>query len=275
MQRSRLRALLVGMSLACASLACEEPPPRKEPSAEAKPLAPPPAAASPASVPTAAQIGSSAAVDKPADKPEAKLISCPKPPQVAFNDPVLEAEIRRKASKPEGDLTIADLRKVRSVDLTRAGKPTDMLDPCVFPHLTSLRHLYLAGGELSDLSPIAGLKQLEGLRASMNQVANITPLAAMVKMDRLDLGRTQVRDLSPLKGMTKLTELMLDDTPVDDLSPLASLASLERLSIKRTRVSDVSPLKGLRKLKFLYVGGSPVESVSAIARPGLKISSED
>lgn len=261
--------LLLASSLLVAG--CEDPP------------APQPAAPVPVSAPVAVPAPVPATAPPPADvaekseKPaEKKLIDCPKPPKVAFNDAALEAEVRRKAGKAEGELTAADLKKVRSVDLTRGGKPVDYLDPCVFPLLTNLRHLYLAGGELSDLTPIAQLTALEGLRASANKVAVLTPLKGMRAMDRLDLGRTQVRDLTPLKGMTKLTELQLDDTPVDDIAPLASLTNLERLSLKRTRVSDLGPLKSLRKLKFLYVGGSPAaDNVTAVQRPGLKISGED
>jgi internalin A len=255
--------------LLVAGLGCEDPP-RPE-AASAAAAAPKPAAPAPGP----AAVEPEPVAKEPAAPAEKKQISCPKPPQVAFTDAALEAEVRRKAGKLEGNVTLADLKKVRSVDLTRGGKPTDSLDPCIFPLLTNLHHVYLGGGALSDLSPLATLTQVEGLRASMNQVAIITPLAGMLQMDRLDLGRTQVRDLTPLKRMTKLTELMLDDTPIDDLSPLAGLANLERLSIKRTRVTDVSPLKGLRKLKFLYVAGSNVASVTSIQRPGLKISNED
>ena len=43
-----------------------------------------------------------------------------------------QAEVRRKASKPEGELTVADLRKVRSVDLTRSTEEIESLDPCVW-----------------------------------------------------------------------------------------------------------------------------------------------
>ena len=258
-----------------AGLGCEDPPKPEV----ASPAATAPKPAVPAPAPGPAKEEPEPAAKEPGlsakEAVEKKQITCPKPPQVAFNDPALEAEVRRKAGKLEGDVTLADLKKVRSVDLTRGGKPTDSLDPCIFPLLTNLHHVYLGGGELSDLSPLAGLTQVEGLRASMNRVAVITPLAGMLQMDRLDLGRTQVRDLTPLKRMTKLTELMLDDTPVDDLSPLVGLAKLERLSIKRTRVTDVSPLKALRKLKFLYVAGSNVASVTSIQRPGLKISNED
>jgi internalin A len=264
------RTALTALLLAAIALGCEDPAPAKSEAADpAKPApaASPTPAAAPAPAPEKAPEPEKAATKAP--------VVCPPASKLAFSDPALEKEVRRKASKPEGELTLADARKVRSVDLTRSGAEIESLDPCAFPQLTSLHQLYIGKGSITDLSPLKGLKQLEGLRISMNPVSDISPLSGMLQMDRLDLGRTQVRDLTPLKKMSKLTELMLDDTPVDDLTPLASLSALERLSIKRTRVTDVSPLKALRKLKFLYVGGSPVESGAGLSRPGLKISTDD
>lgn len=261
--RSSCHAVLLSAVLA---LGCEGPAP-------AKTEAPAPAAPAAAPEPTPAPAPEP---EKPEPKAvEQKPVVCPSGSKLAFTDEALEKEVRRKAQKPEGELTLADARKVRSVDLTRSGAEIERLDPCVFPQLTSLRHLYVGRGSVTDLTPLEKLTKLEGLRISMNPVSNITPLAGMLQMDRLDLGRTQVRDLTPLKKMTNLTELMLDDTPVEDLTPLAGLAKLERLSIKRTRVSDISPLRSLRKLKFLYVAGAPLESTGGVARPGLTISSED
>jgi internalin A len=256
--------------LAALGLGCEDSAPAKTEASPAPAAAPAPVAA-PQPAPEVAKEPPKLA-DKP---PEKKVVVCPPAPALAFQDPALEKEVRRKAGKTEGELTLADVRKVRSVDLTRSGAEIESLDPCVLPQLTNLRHLYVGRGSITDLTPIKGLTKLEGLRLSMNPIADISALAGMLSMDRLDLGRTQVRDLSPLKKMSKLTELMLDDTPVDNLTPLAGLSSLERLSIKRTRVSDLSPLGTLRKLKFLYVGGSPVESSGGIARPGLTISSDE
>ncbi|HWO07911.1 MAG TPA: leucine-rich repeat domain-containing protein [Polyangiaceae bacterium] len=264
-----LRAKLSTLLLLSAGLGCEgSPPPKAESAPAAAAPAPPAAPAAPAPEPEK-QL---AEPEKPAEK---KAVVCTPGSKPTFTDPALEKEVRRKAGKVEGELTLADVRKVRSVDLTRAGVELESLDPCALPLLTGLHHLYVGRGSITDLTPIKGLTKLEGLRLSMNPVSDISALAGMLQMDRLDLGRTQVRDLSPLKKMSKLTELMLDDTPVEDLSPLAGATSLERLSIKRTRVSDLSPLKSLRKLKFLYVGGSPVESAGGLARPGLKISAED
>jgi internalin A len=269
--RSLLRhAAPVTMLLSTAlGLGCEDRAPAKT---EVSTPAPAPA---PQAAPVAPREAEKIA-EKAADKPVAKKpVVCPPAPALEWSDPALEKEVRRKASKVEGNITLADVRKVRSVDLTRSGVDIESLDPCIFPQLTSLHHLYIGKGSITDLSPIKTLVKLEGLRISMNPVSDIGPLAGMLQMDRLDLGRTQVRDLTPLKKMNNLTELMLDDTPVDDVTPLAGLAKLERLSIKRTRVTDISPLKSLRKLKFLYVGGSPVESSGGLARPGLTISSEE
>lgn len=268
MLRSLRPASLCLVLLAAAAIACEDPPKAESTPAASNTPAPAPAP-TPALEPTPEKP---AEPEKPVEK---KPVVCTPGSKPVFADAALEKEVRRKAEKTEGELTLADVRKVRSVDLTRSGAEIESLDPCAFPLLTSLHHLYIGRGSITDLTPIKSLTKLEGLRISMNPVSDISALAGMLQMDRLDLGRTQVRDLSPLKKMTKLTELMLDDTPVDNLTPLAGLASLERLSIKRTRVSDLSPLKTLRKLKFLYVGGSPVEGSGGIARPGLKISADD
>jgi internalin A len=257
----------LALVIAAALFGCEAPVPPAEQAAPQPPVQAP--------APVALPLVPPAEPSEAEKKPEKKRVACPPAPQVAFSDPNLETEVRRKAGKLEGKVSLADLRKVRSVDLTRGGIKVDDLDPCIFPLLTNLHHLYLGGGSLTDLSPIKGLTKIEGLRVSMNQVEDLTPIAGMVQMDRLDLGRTQVSDLKPLKGMTKMTELMLDDTPVADLSPLAGLTKLERLSIKRTRVTDLSPLRSLTKLKFLYIGGAPVENPGAVARPGLKISDDE
>jgi internalin A len=261
--------LMAGLALGCESSA-----PQGEKLTPQQPAVTAPAPiALPAVVPS--ELTRQVDAEQKAEKAEKKPVVCPPAPKVAFSDASLEAEVRRKAGKPEGPLSSADLRKVRSVDLTRGGTKVDELDPCIFPLLTSLHHLYLGGGELTDLSPIKTLTKIEGLRVSMNQVSDLSPIAGMLQMDRLDLGRTQVKDLTPLKGMKNMTELMLDDTPVENLTPLAGLTKLERLSIKRTRVTDLSPLRSLTKLKFLYVAGAPIDNPGVVARPGLKISNED
>jgi internalin A len=255
------------VGLAGSVCACEDSKPAPgtaTPSAAPAALAPPAATTAPAPTPESAT---------PAPKPARKLEDCPKGPNFDFQNEALEAEVRRKLPKAEGPVTLADLRRVRSLNLSQI--KLDELDVCFFSQLKGVKELFLGAGDYADLSPIAGSTQLESLRASINQVKDLTPLAKLTKMDRLDLGRTQVKDLSPLAAMTKLTELQLDGTPVEDVAPLAKLKELETLSLKRTQVKDVSALKDLKKLKFLYTGGSPLDedpmSVAPVRANGTKI----
>ncbi|HEU5075313.1 MAG TPA: leucine-rich repeat domain-containing protein [Polyangiaceae bacterium] len=207
------------------------------------------------------------------EKPKKKLEDCATGNTLTIDDPALEQGIRFKLQKMTGTLTKADLGRLASLNLSQA--KVNELDVCVFPHMTSLKELFLGPGDLDDLSPIAGLKNLETLGASINKVSDLSPLSGLSKLDRLDLGRTQVKDLSPLSGLTRLTELMLDSTPVEDLTPLSGMKDLEKLSINKTQVKDVRPLAGLKKLKFLYAADTPADedpmSFAPIRANGTKV----
>jgi len=196
---------------------------------------------------------------------------------VTFDNAVVEAEVRRKLDKTTGTITKADLKRLKSLNLSQL-KDIHELDPCVFTPMTGLKELFLGPGDYDDLTPLAGMTQLESLRASINQVKDLKPLEKLTKLDRLDLGRTQVSDLKPLEKLTSITELQLDDTPVEDLSPLAGLVNMENLSIKRTKVKDASPLKNMKKLKFVYIGGTPLDedpvSIGPVRGRGAKVISD-
>src|SRR5689334_21502904 len=107
--------------LAAAGLGCEDPP-----KAESAPAAAASSAGSPSSgSAAAAPAPGPAAEGKPAE-PEKPVVKkpgvCATGSKPSFVDPSLEKEVRRKAGKAEGEeLSLADVRKIRSVDLTRSG----------------------------------------------------------------------------------------------------------------------------------------------------------
>ncbi len=198
-------------------------------------------------------------------------IVCGPGPAVDFHgNAALEAEVRRKLQRDAGTLTQADLKTIKSINLSQA--QTDSLDPCVFPLFTGVKDMFLGRGELDDLAPLAPLSQLITLRASLNKVSDLKPLETMTKMDRLDLSHTAIHDISSLANMLALTELQLDGTEVVDLTPLANIKTLERLSIRNTPVVDLSPLKNAKKLRYVYIEGSPIGDTNVLnAISGLKI----
>jgi internalin A len=255
--------LALSIGVAHMLLGCDEPASAPAP----KPKATAEQAAKAAPAPTA--VPEQPAEPAKAKAPKKTLADCPKGNKITFDNPEIEAQVRLKAKKEKGDITTADLGRIRSLNVSQA-KLTE-LDICLFSHMKELRELFLGKGEIDDLSPIAGATKLESLRASLNPITDLKPLAGMTKLDRLDLAHTQVSDLSPISGLTSLTELLLDNTPVSDVKPIASLTSLEVLVLKDTRVKDVAPLTALKKLKTLDLRGAPVDNSAAVARPGLRV----
>jgi internalin A len=215
----------------------------------------------------------SAASPVDAAPPPKKVVTCAPGSDVDFHgNAALEAEVRRKLGKDSGTVAQADLKTIKSINLSQA--QVDDLDPCVWPLFTGVHDVFLGRGDLDDLTPLAGLTQLVTLRAALNRVSDLTPLTKMTKMDRLDVSHTAVHDISALANMTALTEIQLDDTQVMDLSPLAPLKALERVSIRNTPVVDLSPLKDHKKLRFVYIEGTPISDISPLQplmASGLKI----
>ncbi|MEO8900826.1 MAG: leucine-rich repeat domain-containing protein [Polyangiaceae bacterium] len=253
-----IHASLAALGLVFALNACDDPPkPEEKPAASAAPVAPPPA---PAPTPSAAPV---AAATTP---PKKTLAECGKGPNAEFDQPGLEAEIRKKLQKPDGAISLADLKKVRSVNLSQAPR-TAALDVCTFSHLTALKDVFLPPGDYDDISVLAGLSDLESISAAHNNVKDVSSLSKLKKLDRLDLAHTQVTDVTPIAQLTTLTELTLDDTPITDISPLAKLTKLEKLGIQHTQVKDASSLKALKKLKVLYAAGTPADEDGVTLAP--------
>jgi Leucine-rich repeat (LRR) protein len=83
-----------------------------------------------------------------------------------------------------------------------------------------LKCIDLRGNRISDLQPLAGLRQLEALYLCQNQIENINPLASLTNLFYLTLGDNQIADLSPLAGLIRLRHIRLTSNRITDLSPL-------------------------------------------------------
>lgn len=213
----------------------------------------------------------------PPAKPTPKAVDCESAIQggrVRFADRLIEAEVRRKLAKPGGDISVSDLKSVRSLNLTLGGGKLSSLDPCVFSKFENLKELFLPEGEYEDLSPLNNLTQLETLRASGGRITDLRPIEKLTRLDRLDLANNPLTETKSLAYFVNLTELLLDGTQVKDLTPLSGMKKLETLSIRKTPVTDLSPLKDLKKMKTLYLAESSVKDTSVLAPltpTGLKI----
>jgi internalin A len=202
----------------------------------------------------------------------------PHPATIDFTDqPGLEKEVRKKASKDTGPITPADLAQIKSINVTSA--KIHQIDPCIFPMFSSLKGCFLGAGDYDDLTPLQKLTGLQDLNVSTSQVKDLHAIEGLKQLDRLDLSHTLVGDeqLKSVASLVNLTELTLDETGITDITPLSALTKLTLLSIKKTNVSSLAPIAGIKTLKKLYIAGSNVTDITpvqAATASGLKIFSQ-
>jgi len=65
----------------------------------------------------------------------------------------------------------------------------------------NLESLYLAGNQIHDIAPIAGLTALQIVNLSGNQASDIAPIVGLVNLHALSLVNNVITDLSPLTGV--------------------------------------------------------------------------
>lgn len=75
--------------------------------------------------------------------------------------------------------------------------------------LTNLTILDLNGTRVTDLKPLAGLRDLELLYLHDTWITDLSPLAALPSLARLDIGKTQIETLQPVTQLNSLTWLNL------------------------------------------------------------------
>ena len=125
--------------------------------------------------------------------------------------------------------------------------------------------LYLNQTQVSDLTPLQELKNLQWLALSLNQtqVSDLTPLQELKNLQWLDLNQTQVSDLTPLQELKNLI-LYLNQTQVSDLTPLQELKNLQGLYLNQTQVSDLTPLQELKNLQGLSLNQTQVSDLTPL-----------
>ena len=98
----------------------------------------------PVAVPAVQAVASvpAPAAPKPEEKAkeERSAGECPEGNIIDFPNADFEAAVRKKLEKPEGDISKADLAKLRSLNVSQIKQAA--LDVCVFPYMTGLKELF-------------------------------------------------------------------------------------------------------------------------------------
>ena len=181
---------------------------------------------------------------------------------VEFPDPALEGAIRNAIAKPTGPVEAADLGGLTEL---RAGS-CGISDLSGLEHCGALELLSLECNAVSNVAPLAGLKQLVDLNLYDNQIADVGPLAGLVGLGWLSLAANQIADVSPLAGLNGLRRLSLGANEISDVRPLDGLRGLERLSLTHNRITSLQGLEKLTTLTELYLDSNQVGDLRPLAR---------
>ncbi len=119
--------------------------------------------------------------------------------------------------------------------------------------------------QIADISPLAGLRNLEQLLARVSGVRDLRPLSLLAKLRVLNVAGSDVGDLAPLSQLAALEALHLSGTYVADLEPLARLSALQALYVAQTDVADLAPLSGLSSLRILRCWSTKINDLSPLS----------
>ena len=110
-------------------------------------------------------------------------------------------------------------------------------------HLRELKNI-------KDFTPLKYLTRLKYLYLNHTNISDISVLIPLAQLEVLDLSDTPIEDFTLLKHLTRLTRLYLDNTNIRDVSMLASLP-LDTLSLYGTAITDAANLRILASIPTL------------------------
>ena len=189
-------------------------------------------------------------------------------PAVAIPDANLRAAIEAALGKTSGaTITVADMKGLTELLVPGAG----ISDLTGLEFAVNLKHLNTQYNfNIRDVSPLAGLTNLQTFVLGCNGDSDLSPLAGLTNLTELWLAGNNIRDVSPLAGLTSLGYLVFLKNDIRDISPLAGLHKLYLLDLRNNNIRDVSPLSGLKALNsgrflMLQLGDNDITDISPLA----------
>ena len=190
------------------------------------------------------------------------LMGADKPLTKEESTKVIEAEIRKAAKKPQGQLTEEDYKIIVGLKFFNQG----ITDVSSLSRLIWLEKLNLMENRITDISSLSHLKNLTKLNVGQNSLKDLSPLVGLVQLEELWTGNYGTKDrfkvpldLMPLKGLVKLEKLQIVGSHIKDLSPVCDLPEITFLELAYSRIDDYQPLLKLKKLKCLQLEGNITE----------------
>lgn len=206
------------------------------------------------------------------------------PSVIVFEDPDLEAVVRKAINKPIGSITREDVENLThlnaSVTSIQSLKGIEnllglsWLDLSVtnttaineLASLTKLGYLNLDSNQIVDINALGKLVQLSELRLNNNKITDITSLTWLANKNfvKADLGNNQITNVTALKNLLTLQALNLGNNQIADITPLKALTEMRELDLSANLIDKLDAVTGMRKLEKLNMRKNKLANVDQI-----------
>lgn len=129
----------------------------------------------------------------------------------------------------------------RLINLSLNNMPTADLSPLT--GLSSLRGFFASNTTLSNLDALSkGSPKLEVLVCNNCDISDISFLNTLTNMQNLHLVNNNIENIKALANLERLERLTLHDNEISDITPLAQLSNLITVDLRNNNIEDFSPL---------------------------------
>ncbi len=154
-------------------------------------------------------------------------------------------------------------------------------------HFTGMGQLIIEGSEISDLSPLSGLKQLIYLKIRIGNISDLSPLSELTGIYWLDLSVNPLKNLDGLEnlrhlkyfwaeyselesidalsGIKSLSSLYLSNNLIEDISPLSEASNMQIFKIYENKIKDLEPLRDKIRLKKLLLSSNLIDDFEPLS----------
>lgn len=120
--------------------------------------------------------------------------------------------------------------------------------------LEAIHSLELEGKDLTDLSPLAGMKKIHSLHVDNNRLTSLDTLPGSPTLTKLYLTSNPLQEFPDLSRFPNLFLLFLAYSPIKNISNVEGIKNLGALLIFDLPLSDISFLSQLKELRYLVLG---------------------
>lgn len=117
--------------------------------------------------------------------------------------------------------------------------------------------------DVSDISPISGLKGLYSLTAENCKISDLTPIKGM-KVTYAELSGNQIKDLSPFSGNKSLHRLDVSSNQVDSVKALADCTDLEDLNLNHNKITSLDGLEKVIRLEKFECSNNQISDIKGL-----------